>query len=118
MRIFTAPYSWLIDQALDEHMKPYETLSDGTIRIYPEQQADLERMFARAGIDIQSIRTEDDFAKAHAAAGDALFAILFAGAESGDPVSMKAIKHFADGDLSNFMATLARSTFRTVNTED
>jgi hypothetical protein len=99
-------------------MKPYKTLSDGTIRINHDQQADLERMFARTGIDIHSVRTEEDFKNAHAAAGDVLFAILFAGAENGDPVSMKVVRHFADGDLSNFMATLARSTFRTVNSVD
>lgn len=95
-------------------MKPYDTLPDGTIQIHTDQHAALKSMFARAGVDIQSIKTEADFMKAHAAAGDVLFAILLSGVESGDPVSIKATKHFAEGDLSNFMATLARSTFKTV----
>ena len=95
-------------------MKPYDNLPDGTILIHAEHQADLERLFARAGIDIQSIKTEEEFLTAHAAAGNILFETLLAGVESGDPVSVEAAQHFANGDISNFMAVLARSTFKPV----
>jgi hypothetical protein len=95
-------------------MKPYDLLPDGTIHIHPEQRADLKRLFARAGIDIQSVKTEADFTTAHSAAGEVLFGILINAAENGDKTSRKALQQFADGDLSNFKATIARATFKAV----
>jgi hypothetical protein len=95
-------------------MKPYDVHPDGAIRIHPDQQADLERLFGRAGIDIRSIQTEEDFRKAHAAAGEVLLGILFGAAEEGDQTSLKVVQQLAEGDLSNCKATLARSLFKAV----
>jgi hypothetical protein len=80
-------------------MKPYDNLPDGTILIHAEHEADLKRLFARAGIDILLIKTEEEFLKAHSAAGDALFKTILSGVESSDPISTKAAQHFTDGDL-------------------
>lgn len=95
-------------------MKPYDLQPDGTIQIHPDQQADLEKMFARAGIDIRSLKTEEEFVKAHSTVGDVLFGHLIDAAENGDKSSLSALQHFANGDISNFKATLARSTFKAV----
>lgn len=95
-------------------MKPYDLLPDGTIQIHPDQQADLERLFARAGVDPQSVKTEEDYDKALALAGGALFGLLFGAAEAGDQISQKALHQFTDGDLSNFKATIRRATFKPV----
>lgn len=95
-------------------MKPYSILPDGTIHILTEHQDALRELFAQAGVDIRDVKTEEDFTKAHTAAGDALFGELFTRVEDGDHKAEKALQHFAKGELSDFKATLARETFEVV----
>lgn len=68
---------------------------------------DIRAMFSTAGIDIESIRTEADYRKAFAAAGDFFFSQLIGRAKAGDNTSQAVLQAFLDGRITEAKALCA-----------
>jgi hypothetical protein len=92
----------------------YTVDPDGRIAFDPVHYDDQKRMFAAAGIDIESIHTEVDYQKAFSAAGDYFFDRLIKDARTGDKPCGVALQAFFDGRIGDFKALIRRQTFEII----
>jgi hypothetical protein len=92
----------------------YTVGPDGAIEFNPEHYDEQKRMFASAGIDIGSIRTEADYRKAFSAAGDYFFDCLIEDATAGDKACRVAVEAFLNGRFNDFKALIRRQTFEVI----
>jgi hypothetical protein len=92
----------------------YTVDPDGRIAFDPVHYDDQKRMFAAAGIDIESIRTEVDYREAFSAAGDYFFERLAEHADAGDKACRVAQQALCDKRPNEFKALIRRQTFEII----
>jgi hypothetical protein len=92
----------------------YTVGQNGMIAFDPVHYDDQKRMFAAAGIDIESIRTEVDYQEAFSTAGDYFFDRLVDDARAGDKPRGVALQAFLDGRVGDFKALIRRQTFEII----
>lgn len=93
----------------------YTVRPDGHIEFLPEGYDRQQAMFAVAGIDIATLRTEADYQEAFSAVGTYLFEALLDDALAGNRDSQAVWRAFIEERYGDMKALVRRQTFTVID---